>query len=174
VIGWIQGPWKLLLAVAILAVSVKWLVLPGIVIAAHSGTIDSDQAAMRARMKPIDGTVTRVAGKLSDSSVRRTYSNSVEFEARPADRATALHGASLVASVRLKANQDEPPGLAKAGDTIKLWYDPETGYLSDSEPGAYVPALWIGLVLLGLGLVGAAIAAILVKLSIRRPTRAPG
>ena len=173
-IDWIKGPWKLLLAIALLAVSIKWLVYPGAMIAAHSGTIDSDQAAMQARMKPIDGTVTRVAGKLADSFERRTYSYTIEYEARPSERATALHGASLLHTARLQANETVAPGMPRAGDAMKLWYDPESGYLSDTEPGTYdVPALWIGLVLLGLGLVGVVIAAILVKLSIRRPTRAP-
>lgn len=174
-IEWIKGPWKLLLAVAILAVSIKWLVLPGAGIAMHSGTIDRGQAEMNARMKPIDGTITRVTGKLSDSLERRTYSYTTEFEARPPGRTTALHGASMIHSVRLPANQDVPPGMPKQGDAIRLWYDPESDYLTTAEPGSHdIPALWIGLVLLGLGVVGVVIAGILVKLSIRRPISAPG
>ena len=173
-IEWIKGPWKLLLAVAIIAVSLKWLVLPGAGIAMHASTIDRGQAELNARMKPIDGTITRVTGKLSDSFERRTYSYTVEYEATPPGRALPLHGASMLNSVRLKANEVVPPGMPKQGEVAHLWYDPEGEYLTPSEPGPQeISALWIGLVLLGLGAVGLVIAAVLIKLSIRRPPRAP-
>lgn len=169
-IEWIKGPWKLLLAVAILAVSIKWLVLPGAGIAIHSGTIDRGQAELNARLQPIEGTITRVTGKLSDSYERRTYIYTTEFEARPPGRTTALHGASMLNSVRLKASQNVPPDLPKQGDRIRLWFDPESDYLTTSEPFSHeIPALWIGLVLLGLGVVGVVIAGVLVRLAIRRP-----
>ena len=172
-IDWIKGPWKLLVAVAIVAVSLKWLVLPGAGIAIHSGTIDRGQAELAARMKPIGGTITRVDGKLEASFERRTYAWTEYFEARAPERSVPMQGHGSSNSVRLKASEVAPPGLRKPGDAIQLWYDPEGDYLTDVEPASHdIPALWIGLILLGIGVIGLVIAAILLRLAIRRPATA--
>ncbi len=52
-IEWIRSPIKLLLAVVILAVTFKWLVIPGVGITMHSGTIDRDVEAVEARLVPV-------------------------------------------------------------------------------------------------------------------------
>ena len=175
-IDWIRSPIKLIAAVVILAVTLKWLVIPGAVIAMNAGTIDRDQEAIDARLVSVAGRIAAVDGTFDTSDGRTFYAYTPTYEARVPHRPEALRAVGLPTSITVPSGSLAiPAGVPKVGDAVKLWYDPMGTYLTWIEPGGKaISALWIGLVLLGLGVIGLVISAVLIRLAIRRPTHAPG
>lgn len=175
-IEWIRSPIKLILAVVLLVVTLKWLVIPGAVIAMKSGTIDRDQAELDARLVSVAGQIVAVDGKFDTSDGRTFYVYTPTYEARVPQAPQTLRTVGMVTSVKVQSGAHVVPArVPKVGDTATLWYDPKGTYVTWIDPsGKVVSALWIGLVLLGLGVIGLVISAVLIRLAIRRPTQAPG
>ncbi|MBA3464435.1 MAG: hypothetical protein H0T46_31075 [Deltaproteobacteria bacterium] len=175
-IEWIRSPIKLLVAIVILAVTLKWLVIPGAFIAMESGTIDRDLEAIQARRVSVGGKIVAVDGAFDTSSDRTFYVYTPTYEARVPHRPEALRAVGMRTSIRVQRGSVEvPASTPKVGDAATLWYDPMGSYVTPIQPsGKTISALWIGLVLLGLGVIGLVITGVLVRLAIRRPTRAPG
>jgi hypothetical protein len=169
---WIRSPAKLLLAIAILAVSAR-ILYPGILISLESGTIDQDLADRDARLLPIQGKVVSVTThEDTGTHIHQIYLDSeVVYEAQVPGHATPLRPMTLGGRTQIAHHGELPPDLPKVGDPVTLWYDPESTYIStiklDGEP---ITSLWLGLILVGLGVLGLVIAGVLVRLAIRRPT----
>ena len=175
-IDWIRSPIKLLVAVVVLAVTLKWLVIPGALIAVNAGTIDRHVEAIEARLVSVEGQIVSIAAGFATSDGRTYYRYTPTYEARVPDRADPLRVVGLQTSIKVRSGSTAvPPRVPKVGDPVTLWYDPTGTYATWIAPtGETGSVLWVGLVLLGVGVIGLVIAAVLIRLAIRRPTRAPG
>jgi hypothetical protein len=176
VIEWIRSPIKLILAVVILTVTLKWLVIPGALIAMTSGTIDRDLEARDARLVSVTGEIVAIDGAFDTSDGRTYYRYTPTYQARVLHRPEPLRIVGLQTSITVPSGSLAVPAhVPKIGDPVPLWFDPMGTYLTWIDPsGTTISALWVGLVLLGLGAIGLVISAVLIRLAIRRPTRAPG
>lgn len=161
-IEWVRSPVKLAIALVIAAVAITWLVVPGAGLAIHARRLDREQAAFQARLQPIAGEVIRVELREADDGRRLFLHPTLTYQAQPPERPAPLTGTSTSGSVRIHRHGEVPPGTPKPGDAIALWYDPQSAYLTDADPrGGTVSARWIGLVLLGVGVLGLVLAVAL-------------
>jgi len=98
----------------------------------------------------------------------------VIYEAQVPGHAAPLRPMTTAGRTQIAHHGELPPDLAKVGDPVTLWYDPQSTYIATHKfEGTPITSLWLGLILVGLGVLGLVVSGVLVRLAIRRPTRGP-